>query len=102
MAALKIITKVSLPLSSLHRYVAPRWGAFSNSLLSAMKAGIAFDEAKFKSYVFETFEKPFANNENTFFPPTPEGNLCVFPFLNICNTYSDKVVSFLASPNIPS
>ncbi|XP_050700043.1 alpha-N-acetylglucosaminidase-like isoform X2 [Eriocheir sinensis] len=56
------------------KYIAPRWGAFSSSLLSAMKAGIAFDEAKFKNYVFETVEKPFAENVNTFFPPTPQGD----------------------------
>ncbi|KAG0725535.1 Alpha-N-acetylglucosaminidase [Chionoecetes opilio] len=55
-------------------YVAPRWGAFSEALLSAAKAGIAFDEAKFKASVFEGVEKPFSEDLDTFYPPTPIGD----------------------------
>lgn len=43
--------------------------------MSAVKAGIAFDETKFKSYVLEAVEKPFADDENTPFPPATEGNV---------------------------
>ena len=60
------------------RYVAPRWDAFSKALLSAAKTGIAFDKTKFKTSVFDTVEKPFADDLDTFYPSSPIGE---YPFL---------------------
>lgn len=72
--------KVILMVVSLDRYVAPRWTAFSDFLMLDLEVGIKFDKETFKSYVFETVEKPFADDENTSFPATTQGNYIAMPY----------------------
>lgn len=57
----------------MQKYVAPRWATFSEALLSAVRAGIPFDKEEFKTNVFQTAEKPFAEDLDTFYPPSPTG-----------------------------
>ncbi|XP_045122786.1 alpha-N-acetylglucosaminidase-like isoform X2 [Portunus trituberculatus] len=58
----------------MERYVAPRWSAFSEALLKAVKSDVAVDMAKFKATVFEAVEKPFAEDLDTFYPSSPIGD----------------------------
>lgn len=58
----------------MERYVGPRWSAFSEALLAAAKADVAIDIAMFNTIVYETVEKPFAEDQDTFYPSFPVGD----------------------------